>query len=70
MALAVPAFSASLSPRLVLQIKVDQLRGELPARYRDRRGEGGFRYLMEHGTWYNLYLKECEFRFNIRGQDF
>ncbi len=39
-------------PRLILQITVDQLRGDLPARYYDRFGEGGFRYLMDEGTWY------------------
>jgi predicted AlkP superfamily pyrophosphatase or phosphodiesterase len=39
-------------PRLILQITVDQLRGDLPGRYYDRFGEGGFRYLMEHGTVY------------------
>ena len=38
-------------PRLVLQITVDQLRGDLPLRYMDRLGEGGFRYLLEQGTW-------------------
>ncbi len=37
-------------PRLVLQITVDQLRGDLPTRYYDRLGEGGFRYLLENGT--------------------
>ena len=36
-------------PRLVLQITVDQLRGDLPTRYYDRLGEGGFRYLWENG---------------------
>jgi predicted AlkP superfamily pyrophosphatase or phosphodiesterase len=35
-----------------LQITVDQLRGDLPGRYYDRFGEGGFRHLMEHGTVY------------------
>jgi predicted AlkP superfamily pyrophosphatase or phosphodiesterase len=39
-------------PRLVVQITVDQLRGDLPRRYADRFGEGGFRYLLEQGTWY------------------
>ena len=39
-------------PRLVLQITVDQLRGDMPRRIRDRMGEGGFRYLMEKGTVY------------------
>ncbi len=40
------------APRLVLQITVDQLRGDLPTRFLDRLGEGGFRYLLEHGTHY------------------
>ena len=39
-------------PRLVLQITVDQLRGDLPTRYYDRLGKGGFRYLLEQGTVY------------------
>ena len=40
-------------PKLVLQITVDQLRGDLPVRYIDRLGEGGFRYLLEEGIHYN-----------------
>jgi len=40
-------------PKLVLQITVDQLRGDLPMRFRERFGEGGFRYLLENGTHYN-----------------
>jgi len=39
-------------PRLVLQITVDQLRGDLPEKYLDRMGEGGFRYLLENGVVY------------------
>lgn len=39
-------------PRLILQITVDQLRGDLPGRYLKNMGEGGFRYLMSHGIWY------------------
>src|SRR5271157_1689519 len=39
-------------PRLVLQITVDQLRGDLPHRYYSEFGEGGFRYLYEHGVVY------------------
>ena len=39
-------------PKLVLQITVDQLRGDLPIRYYDRLGEGGFRYLWENGVVY------------------
>lgn len=37
-------------PRLILQITVDQLRGDLPTRYYDHLGEGGLRYLLETGT--------------------
>jgi len=39
-------------PRLVLQITVDQLRGDMPASVYDRLGEGGFRYLYENGIVY------------------
>jgi predicted AlkP superfamily pyrophosphatase or phosphodiesterase len=39
-------------PRLILQITVDQLRGDLPTRYYERLGKGGFRYLWEKGTVY------------------
>ena len=39
-------------PRLILQITVDQLRGDLPTRFLDRLGKGGFRYLLENGTHY------------------
>jgi len=39
-------------PRLVLQITVDQLRADLPLRYYERLGPGGFRYLYEHGVVY------------------
>jgi predicted AlkP superfamily pyrophosphatase or phosphodiesterase len=40
------------APRLVLQITVDQLRGDLPGRYLAQMGDAGFRYLMDHGVWY------------------
>jgi predicted AlkP superfamily pyrophosphatase or phosphodiesterase len=47
------AAAADLSPpRLVLQITVDQLRGDMPTRYAERLGEGGFRYLIENGVHY------------------
>jgi len=39
-------------PRLILQITVDQLRGDLPGRFLSQMGQGGFRYLMEEGIWY------------------
>ena len=39
-------------PRLVLQITVDALRGDLPKRYAHVFGDGGFRYLMGEGINY------------------
>jgi len=54
-ALAFPATITCASepaPRLILQITVDQLRGDLPGRYAKHMGEGGFRYLMDHGVWF------------------
>jgi predicted AlkP superfamily pyrophosphatase or phosphodiesterase len=39
-------------PRLVLQITVDALRGDLPGRYAGLYGDGGFRYLMDEGIHY------------------
>jgi hypothetical protein len=39
-------------PRLVLQITVDALRGDLPGRFSHVFGDGGFRYLMEEGVHY------------------
>ena len=39
-------------PRLILQITVDALRGDLPGRYAHLFGDGGFRYLMEEGVHY------------------
>ena len=42
-----------IKPKLILQITVDQLRGDLLERYYDRLGEGGFRYLLDSGTVYS-----------------
>jgi predicted AlkP superfamily pyrophosphatase or phosphodiesterase len=39
-------------PRLILQVTVDQLRGDLPTRFLDRMGDGGFRYFLEQGIVY------------------
>jgi hypothetical protein len=50
--IAQPLRAADARPRLILQITVDQLRGDLPSRFSERFGEGGFLYLMEKGTWY------------------
>jgi hypothetical protein len=44
------AAAEAAPPRLILQITVDQLRGDLPGRFLDRYGEGGLRYLLEEGT--------------------
>jgi predicted AlkP superfamily pyrophosphatase or phosphodiesterase len=46
------ATDAEAPPRLVLQITVDQLRGDLPARVRERLEPGGFRYFFEQGLWF------------------
>lgn len=40
-------------PRLILQVTVDQLRGDLPAMVLERTGEGGLRRLFEQGVWYS-----------------
>ncbi|WP_368085148.1 alkaline phosphatase family protein [Vibrio splendidus] len=48
---ALPA-SAAEKPDLVLQITVDGLRADLIERYKHNFGEGGFRYLMDDGTYY------------------
>jgi predicted AlkP superfamily pyrophosphatase or phosphodiesterase len=50
--IAYSANNTPAQPRLILQITVDQLRGDLITRYYDRFGEGGFRYLMDQGLVY------------------
>ncbi|TRX56526.1 alkaline phosphatase family protein [Thalassomonas sp. M1454] len=52
--LATPAVAEqdNSKPKLVLQITVDQLRGDLPFRYQDRLGKNGFNYLLNQGTVY------------------
>lgn len=47
-----PAAAASGTPRLILQITVDSLRGDIPTRYYDRLGKNGFHYFWEKGTVY------------------
>ncbi|NIP14406.1 MAG: alkaline phosphatase family protein [Pseudomonadales bacterium] len=44
-----PAVEAASRPKLILQITVDQLRADLPTRYYERLGKGGFKYLWEKG---------------------
>ena len=48
-----PASAQDQPPRLILQVTVDALRGDLPQRFAHMLGEGGFRYLMEEGAYYN-----------------
>ena len=45
-------WAAELALRLVLQITVDQLGGDLPGRFINQMGEGGFRYLIDNGVRY------------------
>ena len=40
------------TPRLVLQITVDQLRGDLLTRHYEQFGQGGFRFLLDNGVVY------------------
>jgi hypothetical protein len=49
---AKPAAARATPPRLVLQITVDQLRGDLPERFLAKMGQGGWRWLLDHGLWY------------------
>ena len=53
--------TAASKPKLILQITVDQMRGDFPMRYEDRLGEGGFRYLMKRGTHYrNTHFQHAD----------
>ncbi len=45
-------FASPNKPKLILQITVDQLRGDLPDKYMKNMGDGGFRYLKKKGLWY------------------
>ena len=47
-----PLHAQNSQPRLVLQITIDALRGDLPYRYYDQLSENGFRYLLDKGTVY------------------
>lgn len=38
--------------KLVVMVTVDQLRGEMPWKYKDHFGKNGFRYLMDNGVSY------------------
>ncbi|MCK5775639.1 MAG: alkaline phosphatase family protein, partial [Bacteroidales bacterium] len=58
--LILPLFWSSISysqneshPKLILQITVDQLRGDLPDKFMANMGEGGFKYLKKEGIWFH-----------------
>ena len=48
-----PAFAAQQDVKLVLQITVDQLRGDALSRFKHHFGEGGFRYLRDNGVQFS-----------------
>ncbi len=50
--LSLPLQATSVKPKLVLQITVDQLRGDMPTAYLDKMGKGGFKYLLNEGVVY------------------
>lgn len=47
-----PRAASATSPTLIVQITIDQLRGDMPLRFKDRFGPDGFRYLMDKGVAY------------------
>lgn len=49
---SVSALSETAAPKLVLQITVDGLRGDLLDRYKHNFSENGFKYLLNEGTHY------------------
>ena len=51
-AIQAAVFAQADTPRLVLQITVDQLRGDFITRYEERLGAGGFRCLLDNGVYY------------------
>ena len=56
---AAPSFSQQwAAPRLVLQITVDQLRGDMAHRYASEFGDGGFKYLEANGITYTDALHQ------------
>ena len=59
-ALLIPitSLAAPPKPKLVVQITIDALRGDLLERYKANFGNDGFRYLMDNGTYYtNAYYQ-------------
>ncbi|MEC6830205.1 alkaline phosphatase family protein [Photobacterium toruni] len=61
-ALVIPitSLAAPQKPKLVVQITVDALRGDLLERYKANFGNDGFRYLMDNGSYYtNAYYQHA-----------
>jgi predicted AlkP superfamily pyrophosphatase or phosphodiesterase len=52
-AACLPAAGANAAPRLVLQITVDALRGDMVQRQEHNMGQDGFRYLLRQGVYYS-----------------
>ena len=50
--LILPVAAEDKHPKLILQITVDALRGDLPMRYARHYGKGGWHYLLDQGTHY------------------
>jgi len=46
------SLQATERPKLILQVTVDQLRGDMPAAYLEKMGKGGFKYLLNEGVVY------------------
>ncbi len=54
-------FANADKPKLVVQITIDQMRGDYPLRYQKRWGKGGFRLLLEKGTYYaNAHFQHAD----------
>lgn len=49
---SLPLLAHATKPKLILQITVDQLRGDMPEKYLSRMKEGGFKYLLKNGAVY------------------
>lgn len=44
--------AAKPAPKLILTIVIDQLRADIVEKMQHRFGQGGFRYMIENGTWF------------------
>ncbi len=47
-----PSLASATSPTLIVQITIDQLRGDMLPRFKKRFGDTGFRYVMDSGVYY------------------